>query len=92
MCFGYSAQRHRASVDDGASDEVEAIVSAEEVDKMLEDLTETEAEVVRLYHLKFLNYRDISKQLGMKENSIGPILARARKKLREAAEHQQTAS
>ncbi len=80
---------HRASVDDGASDEVEAIVSAEEVDKMLEDLTETEAEVVRLYHLKFLNYRDIAKQLGMKENSVGPILARARKKLREAAEHQQ---
>ena len=32
---------HRAFVDDGASDEVEAIVSAEEVDKMLEDLTET---------------------------------------------------
>ena len=86
------ANAHRASVDDGASDEVEAIVSAEEVDKMLEDLTETEAEVVRLYHLKFLNYRDISKQLGMKENSIGPILARARKKLREAAEHQQSAS
>ncbi len=83
---------HRAAVDDGGSDEVEAIVSAEEVDKMLEDLTETEAEVVRLYHLKFLNYRDIAKQLGMKENSIGPILARARKKLREAAEHQQSAS
>ena len=83
---------HRAFVDDGASGEVEAIVSAEEVEKMLEDLSEREAEVVRLYHLKFLNYRDIAKQLGMQENSVGPILARARKKLREAAEHQQSAS
>jgi len=83
---------HRAFVDDGASDEVEAIVSAEEVDKMLEDLTEREAEVVRLYHLKFMSYRDIAKHLGMPENSVGPILARARKKMREVAEHHQSAS
>ena len=80
---------HRAFVDDGASDEVEAIVSAEEVEKMLEDLSDREAEVIRLYHLKFMNYRDIAKQLGIPENSVGPILAKARKKLREAAEHQQ---
>ncbi len=30
---------HRASVDDGASDEVEAILTADEVERMLEDLT-----------------------------------------------------
>jgi RNA polymerase sigma-70 factor (ECF subfamily) len=83
---------HRAFTDDGASDEVEAIVTADEVEKMLEDLGDREAEVVRLYHLKFVNYRDIAAQLGIPENSVGPILARARKKLREAAEHQQSAS
>jgi RNA polymerase sigma-70 factor, ECF subfamily len=83
---------HRASVDDGASDEVEAILSAEEVERMLEDLTDREAEVVRLYHLKFLSYREIGKQLGIPENSVGPILAKARKKLREAAEQEQNAS
>jgi RNA polymerase sigma-70 factor (ECF subfamily) len=82
---------HRASVDDGVSDEVEAIATAEEVEKMLEDLSDREAEIVRLYHLKFLNYRDIAKQLGIPENSIGPTLTRARKKLREAAEHHQSA-
>ena len=76
----------------GAPSEVEAIVSAEEVERMLEDLTEREAEVVRLYHLKFLNYRQIGKQLGLPENSVGPILAKARKKLREAAEQKQSAS
>ena len=48
--------------------------------------------MIRLYHLKFMNYRDIAKQVGVPENSVGPILARARKKLREAAEHQQSAS
>jgi len=83
---------HRAFVDDGGSGEVEAISSAEEVERMLEELTEREADVVRLYHLKFLNYREIGKQLGIPENSVGPILAKARKKLREAAEQEQRAS
>jgi RNA polymerase sigma-70 factor (ECF subfamily) len=77
---------HRAAVDNGAGDEVEAIVSAEEVERMLEDLTPREAEAVRLYHLEYQNYRQISKKLGIPENSIGPILAKARKRLRETAE------
>jgi RNA polymerase sigma-70 factor (ECF subfamily) len=82
---------HRASVDDGASGEIEAILTAEEVERMLEDLSDREAEVVRMYHLKFMNYRQIGKKLGLPENSIGPILAKARKKMREAAEHPQSA-
>jgi len=86
------ANAHRAFVDDGASGEVEAIVSADEVERMLEELTDREADVVRLYHLKFLSYREIGKQLGIPENSVGPILAKARKKLREAAEQGQSAS
>jgi RNA polymerase sigma-70 factor (ECF subfamily) len=77
---------HRAAVDNGAGDEVEAIVTAEEVERMLEDLTPREADVVRLYHLEYQNYRQISKKLGIPENSIGPILAKARKRLRETAE------
>ncbi len=64
----------------------EPIAAAEEVDKMLEDLPEREAEVVRLYHLQSLNYRQIGKQLGIPENSVGPILARARRQLRRSAE------
>ena len=62
------------------------IAAAEEVERMLQDLPEREAEVVRLYHLSYLNYRQISKQLGIPENSVGPILARARQKLRQVAE------
>ena len=53
---------------------------------MLESLPDRDAEVVRLYHLKYLNYREIGKQLGIPENSVGPILARARQQLRRTAE------
>ena len=53
---------------------------------MLEDLSDREAEVVRLYHLQYLNYRQIGKQLGIPENSVGPILAKARRRLRRTAE------
>ena len=54
---------------------------------MLEELPEREAEVVRLYHLKFMNYREIGKRLGIPEASVGPILSKARKRLRNTAEH-----
>ncbi len=77
---------HRANVND-ASDEVESIATAEEVQWMLEELPEREAEVVRLYHLKFMNYREIGKRLGIAEASVGPILSKARKRLKNTAEH-----
>jgi RNA polymerase sigma-70 factor, ECF subfamily len=83
---------HRAFVDDGASGEVEAIVTAEEVERMLDDLPDREADVVRMYHLKYMNYRQIAKKLGIPENSVGPILAKARKRLRQAAEQEQSTS
>jgi RNA polymerase sigma-70 factor (ECF subfamily) len=88
--LGHTAA-HRAFLDNGSGEEAEAIVSAEEVERMLEDLPPREAEVVRLYHLKYQNYRQISKKLGIPENSIGPILAKARKRMREAAEEQRSA-
>lgn len=78
---------HRAlAAEEESSTEVEPVVSAEEVERMLGGLSEREAEVIRLYHLKFLNYRQIGKQLGIPENSVGPILARARARLRRMAE------
>jgi RNA polymerase sigma-70 factor, ECF subfamily len=77
---------HRAVINDDGSGEAEAIATAEEVERMLENLPEREAEVVRLYHLQYLNYRQISKQLGIPENSVGPILTRARNRLRRTAE------
>lgn len=78
---------HRASLEDDNDDRgFEPIMAAEEVQKLLDDLPEREAEILRLYHLKSLNYRQISKQLGIPENSIGPILARGRELARRSAE------
>ena len=77
---------HRAIVGNDDEARAEAIASAEEVERMLESLPERDAEVVRLYHLKYLNYREIGKQLGIPENSVGPILAKARQQLRRTAE------
>lgn len=77
---------HRSATGDEDSREAEAIASAEEVERMLDNLSEREAEVVKLYHLKYLNYRQIGKQIGIPENSVGPILAKARANLRRAAE------
>lgn len=83
--LGHSSA-HRSLMGDDASAEAEAIASAEEVERMLENLPEREAEVIKLYHLKYLNYRQIGKQLGIAENSVGPILARARQHLKRTAE------
>ena len=82
---------HRETTAKDGSGEVEAIATAEEVERMLEELPDREAEVVRLYHLKFMNYREIGKKLGIPEASVGPILSKARKRLRTSAE-QRTAS
>ena len=56
----------------------------EEVARLLGGLQGTEAEVVRMFHLEGKGYHEISDTVGMPENSIGPILSRARNKIRRA--------
>lgn len=77
---------HRAIVEEDRTGKAEPIIAAEEVERMLAHLPEREADVVRLYHLKYLNYRQIGKQLGIPENSVGPILAKARRSLKKLGE------
>jgi RNA polymerase sigma-70 factor (ECF subfamily) len=59
----------------------------EEVRRLMEGLSGTESQVVRLFHLEGKSYREISAAVGMPENSIGSILSRARNKMRRAGEH-----
>jgi RNA polymerase sigma-70 factor, ECF subfamily len=54
----------------------------EEVGKLLKKLPSRERAVVRLFYLEGRSYEEISTQLNIPVNSIGAILARARKKLR----------
>ncbi|MGA2799240.1 MAG: sigma-70 family RNA polymerase sigma factor [Thermoguttaceae bacterium] len=60
------------------------VMDEEEIARMLSSLKGIEAEVVRMFHLEGKTYQEISMQIGMAENSIGPILSRARDKLRHA--------
>jgi RNA polymerase sigma-70 factor (ECF subfamily) len=56
--------------------------SLEEVEKILGKLPSRDREVVRLYYLEGRTYEEISSVLNIPVNTIGPILSRARKKLR----------
>ena len=62
----------------------ERISNREEVELLLQGLNEAEADVVRMYHLEGKSYREISSQVGMPENSVGPTLTRAREKMKRA--------
>ncbi len=68
---------------DLAPNAIERIESQEEVERLLTELGEEEREVVRLYHLDGKSYHEISEQLGIGKNTIGPILSRARTKMRQ---------
>jgi RNA polymerase sigma-70 factor (ECF subfamily) len=59
----------------------------EEVERLLAELPEREARIVRMYHLDEKSYRDISRSLGIPENSVGPLLSRARTRMRRAGRY-----
>lgn len=63
----------------------ERISDQEEVERLLAALPESEAQIVRMYHLEGKSYGEISSQVGMPENSVGPTLSRARTKMRNRA-------
>lgn len=74
---------HQSSVDRAQHDrQQQRIEDREEVRQMLEGLADTEAQIVRQFHIEGRSYREISSGLGVPENSIGPTLTRARSKLR----------
>lgn len=65
--------------------------SLEEVEKLLRRLKGQEREIVRLYYLEGRTYEEISTETDVPVNTIGAILSRARKKLREMANPSTTA-
>ncbi len=69
------------AVDNGGEAEAR-IHDREQVEHLMDELEDREAEVVRLYHLEGKTYDEISTATGMPMNSVGPTLSRARAKLR----------
>ena len=70
---GGTKQGHHPS--DGRPSMEEHMSNREEVERLLASLDAPEADVVRLYHLEGKSYREISSQVGMPENSVGPTLS-----------------
>jgi len=58
----------------------------DEIERLLQSLDGMEADIVRMYHLEGKSYQEIGSVVGISENSVGPLLSRAREKLRRAAE------
>jgi len=75
---------HQAASDD--PDAEQRISDQEELQRLLGELRGSEAAVVRMYHLEGKSYQEISRVVGMPENSVGPMLSRARTKLRRRAD------
>jgi RNA polymerase sigma-70 factor, ECF subfamily len=74
---------HQASLDFAhVARDHQRIEDREEVQSMLDGLPQTEAEIVRQFHIEGRSYREISSGLGIPENTIGPALTRARAKIR----------
>jgi RNA polymerase sigma-70 factor (ECF subfamily) len=79
---------HQSSIEQAhasASQDVQRIESAEQVEQMLQRLPERDADIVRQFHLEGRSYGEISSRLGIPENTIGPTLSRARETLRNGA-------
>ncbi|KLU03978.1 transcriptional control [Rhodopirellula islandica] len=74
-----SANGHAAPTQ--VNGELQRIENAEEVEHLLLRLDPREASVVRMYHLEGKSYQEISQAVGVSENTIGPMLHRARAKM-----------
>ncbi len=54
----------------------------EEVVHLMKQLPQRDADALRKFHLEGKTYRDIGRELGIEENTVGPMLTRAREQLR----------
>jgi RNA polymerase sigma-70 factor (ECF subfamily) len=80
----------RANLDEIEDEDVPrtpGLESLEEVEKLLNKLPSREREVVRLHYIEGRSYEEISTEMNIPVNSIGPILSRARKKLRQGVKN-----
>lgn len=84
--FGH-VHAHQSSLDQAqatANWDVQRVEDREQVQRMLDGLPQREADIVRGFHLRGMSYREISSQMGVPENTIGPTLSRAREQMKTA--------
>lgn len=81
--MGHVTARGSAFVQQGATGDTQIrIDNSETVQRMLENLSDQESQVVKMFHLEGRSYTEISDTVGMPVNSIGPTLTRVRERLK----------
>lgn len=55
----------------------------QEIEQLMTQLEPQEQIAIRMFHLEGKSYREIGQTLGLGENSVGPMLSRAKAKMRE---------
>ena len=70
-------------VSDEQTRQQQALEDQEEIQNMISQLPPADAQIVEQYHLQGKSYQQISSDLDIPENSIGPTLSRARNRMRE---------
>ena len=82
----YAAPLPDEAADDQAAEAEQRISDRDEVERLMHGLEDREAAAVRMYHLEGRSYQEIGSQIGMPANSVGPILSRARARMRQAGQ------
>lgn len=85
--YDYAARNESSIARNEVADSspLQRIDDRDQVERLMEQLSPQESKVVRMYHLEGKSYEEISKAIGMSQNSIGPLLSRARQVMREGA-------
>ncbi|MFK8110959.1 MAG: RNA polymerase sigma factor [Rubripirellula sp.] len=81
----HNGQASGFSAEPSAEEPPRRMENQEEVHKLLTRLDPKEANVVRMYHLEGKTYEEIGQVVGMSANSVGPVLSRARDKMRNGS-------
>ena len=63
------------------NDDIQRIENVEVIENLMTRLDDRDANVVRMFHLEGKTYHEISQAVGLNENTIGPLLNRARQKM-----------
>ncbi len=81
-----AAQLQEESYADNAANVESRIQDRDEVERLLHGLGDREAEAVRMYHLEGRTYQEIGSRIGLSANSVGPMLSKARARMRRTGQ------
>jgi RNA polymerase sigma-70 factor (ECF subfamily) len=82
--MGHTTAHHAALEAAGTEPAAGArVADAEDVQALLRQLPPDDVPIVRKFYLEGKSYRQISEELGVPENSIGPALTRARDRMKQ---------